>query len=107
MPQRDRFPRGQDVASYCRLVKGAKASGGKRWGPAGNPSGNAHRNWAFADAATLFLRGHEPGQTSLAQLEKKPATGKALRIRAHQLARAVSVRRTRQTAFAREPFLWP
>ena len=79
MHQMDRLPRVQDFASSCRLGKCAKAAGGKRWGTSGNKRGNAHRTWAFSEAATLFLRGHEPGQKYLARLEKKHAKGKALR----------------------------
>jgi transposase len=103
--QLDRFPRVQDFASYCRLVKGAKASGGKRLGTSGNKSGNAHRKWAFSEAATLFLRGNEPGQKYRARLENKHDNGKALSILAHKLARAVSCRLKRQTAFALGQFL--
>lgn len=95
----DRFPRGQDCASYGRRVKGAKASGGKRLGTAGNTIGNAHLNGAFAAAATLLLRGNEPGQKSLARLEQKPDKGKALSRLAHKLARAVYYRLKRHTAF--------
>ena len=36
-----RFPRVQDFASYCRLVKCAKESAGKRSGTAGKKIGNA------------------------------------------------------------------
>jgi len=103
--QIDRFPRVQDFASYCRLVKGAKESGGKRVGTSGHTSGNAHLKGACSEAATLFLRGNEPGPKYLARLEKKPDNGKALSILAHKLARAVYVMLKRQTAFALEPFL--
>jgi transposase len=102
--QIDRFPRVQDCASYCRLVKCAKESGGKRLGTSGNKIGNAHLKWAFSEAATLFLRGNEPGQKSLARLETKPDKGKALSILAHKLARAVYGMLKRKTAFALEPF---
>jgi hypothetical protein len=105
MPQIDRFPRGQDFASYCRLVKGAKASGGKHVGTSGHKIGKAHLKWAFAAAATLCLRGHEPGPKYLARLEQKHATGQALSILAHKRARAVSGMLTRTTAFALEQFL--
>jgi hypothetical protein len=98
MPQLDRVPRGQDGASYGRRIPGATASGGTRLGTAGNTMGTAHRQWAFAEAATLFRRGNAPGPKSLAQLEKTPDTGKARSLRAHQLARAVSVMRKRTTA---------
>ncbi len=58
----DRFPRGQDFVSYGRLVKCAKESAGKRLGTSGKNIGNAHLQWAFSEAAALFLRHHEPGQ---------------------------------------------
>ena len=105
--QSDRFPRVQDFASYCRLVTCAKASGGKRLGTSGNKIGNAHLTWAVSEAATLFLRGHAPGQQYLARLENKHDQGKALSLLAHKLARAVYVMLKRQTAFDLEPFLCP
>jgi transposase len=49
-----RFPRVQDCVSSCRLVKGAKASAGKRSGPSGIKSGHAYLKWAFSEAAGLF-----------------------------------------------------
>jgi hypothetical protein len=101
----DRFPRVQDFASYGRLITCAQESGGKRLGTAGNKRGNAHRKGAFSEAAPLFLRGNEPGQKSLAKLEKKHDQGKALSILAHKFARAVYVMLKRKTAFDLEPFL--
>ena len=103
--QIDRFPRVQDFASYCRLVKCAKESGGKRLGTSGKKIGNAHLKWAFSEAATLFLRGNEPGQKYLARLEKKHDQGKALSILAHQLARAGYFMLKRKTAFDMEQCL--
>ena len=105
MHQIARFPRVQDCASYCRLVKCAQASGGKRLDTAGHKIGNAHLTWAFSEAAILFLRGHELGQKYLARLEKKPDKGKALSILAPKLARAVYCMLKRKTAFDLEPFL--
>jgi transposase len=49
-----RFPRVQDFVSYCRLVKCAKESNGKRLGTSGKKIGNVHLRWAFAEAAVLF-----------------------------------------------------
>jgi transposase len=84
-----RFPRVQDFASSCRLVTWAKASAGKHSGTSGTKIGNAHRKWAFSEAAVLCLRDHPAGQKFLTRLEKKHSQGKAWTILAHQLARAV------------------
>jgi transposase len=60
-----RFPSVQDFVSYCRLVKCAKESAGKRYGTAGNKIGNAYLKWAFSEAAVLFLRDNPAGQKYL------------------------------------------
>jgi transposase len=99
-----RFPRVQDFVSYCRLVKCAKESAGKRLGTSGSKIGNAHLKWAFSEAAVLFLRDHPAAQKYLARLEKKHCTGKALTVLAHKLARAVYHMLQRQVAFDREKF---
>ena len=103
--QIDRFPSVQDCASYCRLVKCSKESGGKRLGTSGKKSGPAHLKWAFSEAATLFLRNNPPGQKLLARLEKKHDKGKALSILAHKLGRAVYFMLKRKVAFDLEIFL--
>ncbi len=84
-----RFPRVQDFVSYCRLVKCAKESAGKRYGTSGKKIGNAYLKWAFSEAAVLFLRNNPAGQKYLAHLVKKHGKGKALTVLAHKLARAV------------------
>ncbi len=56
-----RFPRVQDFVSYCRLVKCAKESAGKRYGTSGTKIGNAYLKWAFSEAAVLFLRSQSCG----------------------------------------------
>ncbi len=103
--QIDRFPRVQDFVSYCRLVKCAKESAGKRSGTSGSKIGNAHLKWAFSEAAVLFLRDNPAAQQLLARLEKKHSKGKALTILAHKLARAVYYMLKRQTAFDPDTFL--
>src|SRR3990172_4824963 len=100
-----RFPRVQDFASYCRLVKCAKESAGKRLGSSGKKIGNAHLKWAFSEAAVLFLRQNAPGQKYFAKLTRKHGKGKALTVLAHKLARAVYHMLTRQQAFAMRRFL--
>jgi transposase len=100
-----RFPRVQDFVSYCRLVKCAKESAGKRYGTSGKKIGNAYLKWAFSEAAVLFLRNNPQGQKFLARLEKKHGPGKALTILAHKLARAVYYMLTRDTVFEMDLFL--
>jgi transposase len=100
-----RFPSVQNFASYSRLVKCSKESGGKRLGTSGKKIGNAHLKWAFSEAATLFLRNNPEGQKLLSRLEKKHDKGKALSILAHQLGRAVYDMLKRQTAFDMTLFL--
>ena len=100
-----RFPRVQDFVSYCRLVKCAKESAGKRYGTAGKKIGNAYLKWTFSEAAVLFLRHNAQGQQFLVRLEKKHGKGKALTILAHKLARAVYYMLTRGTVFEMAMFL--
>ena len=101
----NRFPRVQEFASYCRLVKCAKESNGKRSGSLGTKIGNAHLKWAFSEAAVLFLRDNPAGQKFLARLEKKHGKGKALTILAHKLSRAVYYMLKRKVAFDMKKFL--
>jgi transposase len=100
-----RFPRVQDFISYCRLVKCAKQSAGKRYGTSGTKIGHAYLKWAFSEATVLFLRENPAGQKYLTRLEKKHGQGKALTVLAQKLARAVYYMLTRQTAFDRQKFL--
>lgn len=100
-----RFPRVQDFASYCRLVKCAKESAGKRYGTSGAKIGNTYLKWAFSEAAVLFLRNNPAAQKYLARLEPKHGKGKALTILAHKLARAVYYMLKRDTVFDMQKFL--
>lgn len=100
-----RFPRVQDFVSYCRLVKCAKESAGKRYGTSGAKIGNAYLKWAFSEAAVLFLRANPAGQKYLARLENKHGKGKALTVLAHTLARVVYHMLQRATAFDMQKFL--
>ena len=94
-----RFPRVQDFASYCRLVKCAKESDGKRYGYSGAKIGNAHLKWAFSEAAVLSLRRNPTAQQYVARLAQKHGKPKALTILAHKLARAVYFMLSRGHAF--------
>src|SRR3989440_6716853 len=100
-----RFPRVQDFVSYCRLVKCAQESAGKRYGTSGAKIGNAYLKWAFSEAAVLFLRHNPVGQKYLTRLEKKHGKGKALTVLAHKLARAVYYLLKRDVVFDLDIFL--
>jgi transposase len=94
-----RFPRVQDFASYCRLVKCAKESAGKRHGFSGKKMGNPQLKWAFSEAASLCLRQNQPGKEYFAKLERKHGKAKALTVLAHKIARAVYYLLSRKQAF--------
>ena len=100
-----RFDRVQEFASYARLVKCKKQSGGKILGTSGAKMGNVHLKWAFSEAAVLFLRHTKDGKKLLAAIEKKHVKGKALSILAHKIGRAVFYMLSRGTVFSTEKFL--
>jgi transposase len=100
-----RFPRVQDFASYCRLVKPAKESNGKSYGHSGKKIGNAHLRWAFGEAVVLMLKGNKPAQAALQKLASKHGKGKALAILSHRLGRAVYYMLKNQVPFDQQRFL--
>jgi transposase len=100
-----RFPRVQDFVSSCRLVKGAKESGGKRLGTSGKKIGTGHLRWALAEAALLCIRQSQPGKAYFRKLEHNHGKAKALTVLAHKLGRAVYSRRTREHAVALPRFV--
>jgi transposase len=99
-----RLPRVQDFVSYCRLVKCAEESAGKRYGTSGTTIGNAYLKGAFSETAVLLLRTNPAGQKSLARWEKKHGKGKALTVLAHKLARAVYYMLKRGVVFDLDTF---
>jgi transposase len=100
-----RFPRVQDFVSYCRLVKCAKESSGKKLGPAGKKIGTVPLRWAFAEAAGLFIRQSQPGKAYFAKLEHKHGNAKALTVLAHKLGSAVYYLLTREQVFDLKRFV--
>jgi transposase len=100
-----RFPRVQDFVSYCRLVKCAKESNGKRLGTSGKKIGTSHLRWAFAEAAILFLRQNQLGKEYFTKREHKHGKAKALTVLGHKLARAVYYMLTREQPFDLQRFV--
>jgi transposase len=99
-----RFPAVGDFVSYCRLVKCAHTSDGKRAGSGGHKIGNAHLKWAFSEAAILFLRANPLGQALFSRLCQQHPTAQALSILAHKLGRAVFHMLRREQAFDLQKF---
>lgn len=100
-----RFDRVQEFASYARLIKCARESGGKKLGTGGAKMGNVHLKWAFSEAAVTFLRHNPEGQKLVKRLEKHHGKGKALSILAHKIGRAVYYMLVRGTMFSMDKFL--
>ena len=100
-----RFDRVQEFASYARLIKCARESGGKKQGTGGAKMGNVHLKWAFSEAAVTFLRHNPEGQKLVKRLEKQHGKGKALSILAHKIGRAVYYMLARGTMFSMDKFL--
>ncbi len=100
-----RFKRVQEFLSYCRLVKCARESGGKRYPSKNNKIGNVHLKWAFSEAAVLFLKRTERGQKRHNRRVSKHGKAKALSIMASDLGRAVYFMLRRKEPFDLNKFL--
>lgn len=51
-----RFDSPGNFSSYCRCVKGAKYSNGKKKGATNQKNGNRYLAWAFTEAANFAIR---------------------------------------------------
>jgi transposase len=101
----ERFKTVQRFASYSRLIKCSRESGGKRMGTGGAKIGNVHLKWTFSEAAVLFLRKNPAGRKYLARLTSKHGKGKALSILAHKLGRATYYVMMRRRNFDMDKFM--
>jgi transposase len=84
-----RFGSEGQFLSYARLVRCAHESAGKQLGSGNQKIGNARPRWAFAEAASLFLRGSERAKRWKEKQLKKRSEGRVLGVLAARLARAV------------------
>jgi transposase len=84
-----RFPTVGQFVSYCRLVKCAHESAGKRLGSGGSKIGNAHLKWAFSEAVPLMMRELPEAKRFVQRRERKVGKGKAMSILGARIARAV------------------
>jgi transposase len=100
-----RFPRPQQFASYARLIRPVKESGGKRTGSSNSKIGNAYLKWAFSEAVVLFLRETREAQPYIRRLEHKYGKDKAKGILAHRLGRTVYYMLTHKQLFDIKKFV--
>jgi len=83
-----RFKKVGNFASYCRLVKSARLSAGKRKGSGNRRNGNPYLSWAFSEAAHFAVRYHPPAKKYFQRKRSKTNGIVAIRALAHKLARA-------------------
>lgn len=101
-----RFDTRQQFCSYCRLVKCARESAGKRYGESGAKIGNPYLKWAFCEAAVHGPRQNEGLAACLAKLERlQGGKGRAKSLLAHRLGRAVYYMLRHNTVFDLAKFL--
>ncbi len=100
----NRFPGVGNFISYCRLVKCAHESAGKKTGGGHDKIGNVHLKWAFSEAAVFFLRKNERAQKMHQKLVSKYGKAKALSLIAQKLGRTVYYMLKHNTAFEPDKF---
>ena len=83
-----RFRKVGNFASYCRLVKTARLSAGKRKGSGNARNGNPYLSWAFSEAAHFAVRYHPRAKQYFQRKMSKTNGIVAIRALAHKLARA-------------------
>lgn len=84
-----RFKNCKHFVSYCRLVKCAHESAGKKIGTGNSKIGNPHLRHIFGEAVVYLSRHNKEFQKYLNKLTQRYGKGKSLTILAHKLARAV------------------
>jgi transposase len=83
-----RFRNVGNFTSYCRLVKTARLSVGKRKGAGNRRNGNPYLSWSFSEAAHHANRHHEQARKYVHRKRSKTNGIVAIRALAHKLARA-------------------
>ena len=100
-----RFDRVQEFASYARLVKCQKQSGGKNARHRRREDGQRPFEVGVLRSGRALPAPYRGGKKLLARMEKKHGKGKALSILAHKIGRAVFYMLSRGTVFSMEKFL--
>jgi transposase len=101
----NRFPSVQNFASYARLVKCSKESGGKKYGTQGNKIGNSHLKWAFGETAVHFLILNPEGKEYHSKLKNRYGKARAMSILSHKLGRTAYYILKNKEPFSMKKFL--
>lgn len=83
-----RFDSPGNFSSYCRCVKGAKYSNGKKKGATNQKNGNRYLAWAFTEAANFAIRYNPTIRKNYQRKLGKTNQIIAIKTVAHKLARA-------------------
>ncbi|MFH2137400.1 MAG: IS110 family transposase [Candidatus Omnitrophota bacterium] len=85
----NRFESVQKFSSYCRLVRCAHESAGKRYGAGGKKMGNVYLKRVFSEAAIFVTKFNPKIEKYYKKLESKKGKMKAYSILAHKIATVV------------------
>ena len=94
-----RFADDKHYCSYCRLVPGAKDSGGKRSHRSGSKDGNQYLKYAFTESAIKAMRFYPEIKHFAARLERRATKAIARTVVAKELAKITYYVLTRQQEF--------
>ena len=82
------FAKVGNSTSYCRGVRAARLSNGKKKGAHNRKNGNRYLAWAFVEAANFAVRFCEPARRFYQKKKAKRNSTVAIKAVAHKLARA-------------------
>lgn len=85
----ERFYRVQDFVSYCRLIKCAHESGGKKYSGSNGKIGNPHLKRAFSSAATYVIKFNPEVKKRFERLASKKGQKLAYGIISRELAHTI------------------
>jgi len=94
-----RFADAKHYCSYCRLVPGAKDSGGKRSHRSGSKDGNHYLKYAFTEAAIKAMMFYPEIKHFAARLERRATKAIARTVVAKELAKITYYVLSRQQEF--------
>lgn len=94
-----RFADSKHYCSYCRLVPGAKDSGGKRGHRSGSKDGNQYLKYAYTEAAIKAMMFYPEIKHFATRLERRATKAIARTVVAKELAKIVYYVLTRQEEF--------